>query len=684
LGGLAAARHLDNRRSHVAQYVGAISLRLQSEASFLRRTALTVSHYLRTSSDTPPDANLLDQVRRTGVATSPDGRYTLLVPAATRHAWGTALPERVWQLLQIATASLTTQLAFKLDHLAYVVDVNAEFAVLLAPSKMADGSAASLQVDLVATLRDSLVRGLQTRTDRTITNKNEQIWFGPIDDPVTHSRVMTSVMPIEAGDEHPTVLAASSIPADAFLAQLKRPSDPATLLLVNDADDRIDVSPGGTVADIARILSRARHVSPDTLRLTGSGLLLVQPLRPEFGSLVYFLPYGTLLVSIANELVVISVIGLLLIAAIVLTARYWDIHLLRRSHAEAARALENETINHILVSATPIGLCIVRQQDHVILTSNQVADALLGRSQMSPFPAHIVDALRQRSRGTATHQVGSIAQIIVPSHAGATGERRPASATDTSANPEPQFLQVTFAPARYLAEDVLFCAIQDVPAQQQLEQQLRSAQQASEAMMRARSNFFASMSHEIRTPLNALLGNLELLGRAEGLEAHAPRLRALQVASEGLRRIVNDILDFSKIDAGEMKLVSEPFSPIGDFESLSLSYAPMVADRPIRFYVHLSPTLDTVVTGDRTRLAQIVNNLLSNAFKFTSCGKIMLSAELTRDTQERLILLCRVMDPGIGMPPALVARIFHPFVQGEASTSAHMAEQVLGFPFAHA
>lgn len=130
------------------------------------------------------------------------------------------------------------------------------------------------------------------------------------------------------------------------------------------------------------------------------------------------------------------------------------------------------------------------------------------------------------------------------------------------------------------------------------------------------------MSHEIRTPLNALLGNLELLGRSEGLEAHAPRLRALQVASEGLRRIVNDILDFSKIDAGEMKLVSEPFNPIGDFESLSLSYAPMAADRPIRFYVHLSPTLDTVVIGDRTRLAHIVNNLLTNAFKFTSCGKL--------------------------------------------------------------
>jgi len=400
LGGLAAAKHLDNRRSHVAQYVGAISLQLQSEASFLRRTALTVSHYLRARSDTPPDPGLLEQVRRTGVAASSDGRYTLLVPAATRRAWGNTLPERVWQLQQIATAALTTQLAFEVDHLAYVVDADAEFAVLLAPSQMTHGAASAAQTDLVTTLRDNLVRHLQTRTGRPFPDRNEQVWVGPTEDPVAHSRVMTAVTAIPTNDEHHTILVASSVPVSAFLAQLRRPSEPATLLLVNGVDDRIDVSPAGSPGDVAEILARARHMPPDTLRPTGSGLLLVQPLQPGFGSLVYSLPYGTLLVSIASELIVICAVGLLLIAAIVLTARYWDIHLLRRSHAEAARALENETINHILVSATPIGLCIVRQHDHVILTSNQIANSLIGRSQMATLPAHIIDALRQRSAGT--------------------------------------------------------------------------------------------------------------------------------------------------------------------------------------------------------------------------------------------------------------------------------------------
>ena len=145
-----------------------------------------------------------------------------------------------------------------------------------------------------------------------------------------------------------------------------------------------------------------------------------------------------------------------------------------------------------------------------------------------------------------------------------------------------------------------------------------------------------------------------------------------------MRRIVNDILDFSKIDAGEMKLVSESFKPIDDLENLALSYAPMEAGRPIRFYSQLSPTLNQMLRGDRTRMAQIINNLLSNAYKFTSYGKITLTAEVRQDLQGRSVLHCRVCDSGIGMEPALVARIFHPFIQGEASTSSRYGGTGLG------
>ncbi|MDT6963981.1 ATP-binding protein [Cupriavidus sp. SZY C1] len=658
LAGLAAARHLDVRRGQIAQYVSTISLQLQSQASFLRRTALTIDYYLGASVDAPPDAALLAQVRQSGSARSADGRYVLLVPEATRREWGDALPRKVWQLQQIATATLTTQMAFQLDQRAYVVDPGGAYAILLSPSGFP--AAQQPQAGEVAALRDSLVR----HAGQSGSADAGPRWVGPVDDPTVHGPAVIAVLGARAGATGALPLAAVSLPAASFLASLERPDMPAVLWLRNRDNAIIDVSPTVKPAVAARVLQHAGDSTSDAPALTRDGLLLVQPLKPDFGSLVYFLPYGTLFGSIATELAVILGAGLLLIAGIVLTARYWDIHLLRRSHAEAARALESETISHILVSATPVGLCIVRQQDESILTSNAVADQLLGHGQGARMPAHIMDALRRRAPADR-QPAASITQVTVP-------------AAFAPAESATQFLQVTCAPATYRDEAVLFCAVQDITAQHQLESQLRTARETAESMMRARSNFFASMSHEIRTPLNALLGNIELLTRADGLAPHAARLRALQVASEGLQRIVNDILDFSKIDAGEMKLVNEPFRPIADLESLAMSYAPMVQDKPVRFYVHLSPSLDTMVVGDRTRIAQIVNNLLSNAFKFTSCGKITLSAEMTTDTQERSVLVCRVRDSGIGMPPALVARIFHPFVQGEASTSARYGGTGLG------
>lgn len=676
---LAAAREIDYRRGHVAQYVSAISLQLQAEATFLRRTALTVVNVQRyRPAPNPAHAEadlprmLLQQINASGIASPSDGRYTLLIPPETRTAWGAALPDRLWQLQQVANAALTTQQALDLHHPAYIVDADAAYAIVLSPGSTS-GTALALQPGLVATLRDSFAQALRAQPAGPAPGtRGDPHWTGPAVDPMLQVPAMTALMSVNDG-ERPIAFVAGSIPVGAFLAQLQRPSDPATLMLVNHAHAQIDVSPPSPPAPpavVRRIVTEARERSPDAFAFTRAGMALVQPLGHDFGALVYLLSYGLLFTAVAEALGLIALIGALLIAAIVLTARYWDIHLLRRSHAEAARALESETINHILVSATPIGLCIARLQDDVVLTSNQVADSLLNLGKRGRLPAHVVQALRQDARHDTPDDIVSVSQVVVPARA--PGDAQPLH------DEVQRFLQITHARARYQEEDVLFCAIQDVTAQQQVEHELRSAQQASEAMMRARSNFFASMSHEIRTPLNALLGNLELLARDEGLGAHAPRLRALNAASEGLRRIVNDILDFSKIDAGEMTLAAAPFRPIDELEGVALAFAPLAADRPIRFHANLMPSLDTLLVGDRTRLAQIVNNLLSNAFKFTPCGKITLAAEVSADARGKATLVCRVLDSGVGMPPELVARVFQPFVQGDAGATSRYGGTGLG------
>jgi two-component system capsular synthesis sensor histidine kinase RcsC len=342
--------------------------------------------------------------------------------------------------------------------------------------------------------------------------------------------------------------------------------------------------------------------------------------------------------------------------------------LLRDWHDEAARALENETINHIVVSATPIGLCIVRQRDFSIVTSNRRARALLQLGDAASLPPHIATQMSRsmRARADAQRTAREMAEFLVPALPGA-GDA-----------PDASMLQINYAGASHLDEQVFICAILDVTARYALGRQLRAAKRETESIMRAQNSFFAAMSHEIRTPMNALLGNLELLSHSPGLEPHRQRLRALAMAADGLRRIVSDILDLSKMDAGKMQLVSEPFVPLDDLEQLALSYAPLVGERALRFHAYLSPTLGTTLLGDRTRVVQIVNNLLSNAFKFTSSGKITLQARVVADAQRRGALQCRVSDSGIGISEAQLAQIFKPFMQAQPQTSKRFGGTGLG------
>jgi two-component system capsular synthesis sensor histidine kinase RcsC len=672
LAGLAADQHLDYRRSEVAHYLGTVSQRLHNESSFLRRTALSIRHHVDTpAADLSRDSGL-DALRRTGAAgihvEAVRKDYHLLAADATRQAWGAGLPTQFARLRQIALAAVATQQAFDLDHGAYAVSLDEDSAVVIRESDAGARAPLALDPALIPRLRTQLTRALLDRTGRAVPASGQQVWVGPLRDPVDDTPIMVLAGAAYAGDT-PTMLLAACVPVQAFLAGLPPPRDAAALALLNEQGRLIDVWPHAgaiTTASAGDIAARVRGLPHNALRLTRSGAVLVQPLQSGFGLLAYHLPYRLLATALAAELAVIAAAMLLLIGAIVLAARYWSRQLLRRSHAEASRALESELMNHVLVSATPVGLCIVRQRDYTVLACNPLAESLLPAQPCGRLPAAVAEALERQPGGSGS------------GHASVCSFTIAAQAPPGQGDAAPRFLQVTYAPARYRDEAVLFCAVQDCTAQQALQEQLRSAQQATEAMLRVRSTFFAAMSHEIRTPLNALLGNLELLGRSSGLEPHAARLRALETAAGALRRIVNDVLDFSKVDAGQLALVNAPFRPVDALESLALAYAPMVADRPIRFCLHLSPSLDARVMGDHTRLVQVFNNLLNNAFKFTASGRITISGELQADEHGMQRLVCRVSDSGIGMAPALAARVFQPFVQGDAATASRYGGTGLG------
>lgn len=673
LATVAINRQLSYRRAFAIEYASDFSLLVHREVSFLRRTELTMRYYQETDDTRPVAQAVADTIGQSGVATGHgegpvNEPFDLLVGDTTRDAWKSGLNVQLWRLYEAAQSTLATQEAFELHHRAMMIGLADDYMVIV-PSLAAAGGrgAVPLQPALIRSLRETLLRQLLADTGKRLPARGEQLWLGPYVDPLQGIPVMTAVSAYYKGDA-PEALLTMSISLATLTSLLERPDPTGSLLLLTPGKRVIAASPALTPSISQQLAALPADMEPGTFRYTRHGVLLLGPTVNGFGAVFGVLPWHALIAAARGELIAIACVTLIILASIVAIARLWGLRLLSRAFAETTRALESETLSHVLVSATPVGLCIVRQRDYSILTANALAGTLLkldrNRGRLAPHIEAALKATATRAGGNAA--LARIAEVILPAD---TGE---AEASDA------QFLQITYAPVRYSGEDVLFCAILDVTTRHALEQRLRVALQATKAVMRMRSNFFASMSHEIRTPLNALLGNLELLCRAPELEAHHQRLRGIDVTAQALRGIVNDILDFSKIDAGEMQLVQEPFRLIDDFENMALSYVPLSAGSPVRFYSHLMPGLDRVLNGDRGRIAQVVSNLLSNAFKFTSRGKIVFHADVTKDVQGRNILTCRVCDSGIGMSPALVARIFDPFVQGESGTSNRYGGTGLG------
>ncbi len=208
---------------------------------------------------------------------------------------------------------------------------------------------------------------------------------------------------------------------------------------------------------------------------------------------------------------------------------------------------------------------------------------------------------------------------------------------------------------------------------------MRAELEKAEAESHAKSEFLSRMSHEIRTPMNAIVGLTELTSMMSNVpDAIKANLSKLRSSSHYLLNLLNDILDMSRIDSNKMTLVSEPFSLLQMLDELQ-SMMGAEAQRH-----HLSLKIDVNVqhpdlTGDVTRLRQVLTNLLSNAIKFTPEGQILFRITETEANSTGVSLLFQVIDSGVGISPEDQKRIFDAFEQ--AGTSASRSQGTgLGLP----
>lgn len=221
-------------------------------------------------------------------------------------------------------------------------------------------------------------------------------------------------------------------------------------------------------------------------------------------------------------------------------------------------------------------------------------------------------------------------------------------------------------------------ALQDITSQHLTEQALLEAKRHAEAASSAKTEFLANMSHEIRTPLNAVIGMTHLLSESLKNAAQRDWVAKIQAASQSLLAVLNDVLDLSKIEAGELRLETSAFSLrrlLKDSESL---FAAQAHHKGLNFSLSAPAEVPDWVQGDPLRLRQVLHNLLSNAFKFTQQGQVVLSVRVLALSATQVELRFTISDTGLGMSADTLARLFQPFTQADASTTRRFGGTGLG------
>jgi len=208
--------------------------------------------------------------------------------------------------------------------------------------------------------------------------------------------------------------------------------------------------------------------------------------------------------------------------------------------------------------------------------------------------------------------------------------------------------------------------------------ELEVARQAALSADRAKSAFLATMSHEIRTPMNGVMGMLELLalGRLEPDQRN--QVSAIRESAHSLLRIIDDLLDFSKIEAGRLDLAPESTAISQVVESVYQTYAGAASSRNLRLQQQVDARISPAVMVDPLRLRQILNNLVSNAIKFTEKGEVALSARLLAREDGHDLIAFTVRDTGVGIAKENQQKLFEPFVQAETQTTRRFGGTGLG------
>ncbi|NBF04566.1 response regulator [Pseudomonas sp. Fl5BN2] len=359
----------------------------------------------------------------------------------------------------------------------------------------------------------------------------------------------------------------------------------------------------------------------------------------------YMLSYQNLFLGHNNWLLAVS-LALMLISPLAGWAyvRWFQRRVIAPAQRAHAEIVESDQFSRALLETTPVALCVLSRETSRIVFANTLTlkwfDTQVGQNlNDTGLDAPLMERIRQ---------------------ARAPGEIENYQSFDGRS------FYIAYAPTRYRNQDVVICAFADLSVRAHMEQQLTQAKQAADKANGAKSMFLATMSHEIRTPLYGVLGSLELMGLSDLDQAQRQLLERIQVSSGLLLQIISDILDITKIESGQLSLNGQAFDPRALVQGCVASFVDRARNKDLLLFSCVDPTLPATLSGDPGRISQLLNNLISNAVKFTHSGHIIVRARAEPGCDGHVRMLLQVADTGIGIGKEEQEQLFMPFYQIDA------------------